>query len=89
MSKGCPDPLLAKTMLRYPCEIKIRLGSNFPRFCCWPLDFSDMGLKIASMTGLEIRGCQEPAALLNSTVATSNFCREPKDVLVSIQNTLS
>ena len=37
--------------------------------------------------GLEIRGCQEPRAALNSHAAPSNFGREPKDVLVSIQNT--
>ena len=39
-------------------------------------------------SGLEIRGCQEPRAPLNSPAAPSNFCREPKDVLFSIQNSL-
>ena len=38
-------------------------------------------------SGFEIRGCQEPRAPLNSPAAPSNFCREPKDVLFSIQNT--
>ena len=38
--------------------------------------------------GLEIRGCQESRAPLNSPGAPSNFYREPKDVLVSIHNTL-
>ena len=36
----------------------------------------------------EISGCQEQSAPLNSPGAPSNFCREPKDVLVSTQNTL-
>ena len=36
------------------------------------------------ISGLEIR---EPKAPLNSPAATSYFCREPKDVLVSIHNT--
>ena len=38
--------------------------------------------------GLEIRGCREPRAFLNSPAAPSNFCREPKDVLVSIKQYL-
>ena len=38
-------------------------------------------------TGLEISGCQEPRAPLNSPVAPSNFCREPENVLFDIQNT--
>ena len=37
--------------------------------------------------GLEIRGCQEPRAPLNSPTAPSNICREPKNLLVSIHNT--
>ena len=37
--------------------------------------------------GLEIRGCREPSAPLNSPAAPSNLCREPKNVLVSIHNT--
>ena len=36
---------------------------------------------------LASHGCQEPRAPLNFSVAPSNFCREPKDVLVSIRNT--
>ena len=39
------------------------------------------------LIGLEIRGCKEPRAPLNSPVAPSNFCREPKDELVSLHNT--
>ena len=38
--------------------------------------------------GLETRGCREPRASLNSPAAPANFCREPKDVLVSIQTPL-
>ena len=38
-------------------------------------------------TGLEIRGCREPRADMNSSGAPSNFCRESKDVLVSIHKT--
>ena len=37
--------------------------------------------------GLEIRGCRDPRAPLHSLAAPSNFCREPKDVLISIHNT--
>ena len=33
-----------------------------------------------------IRGCREPRAPLNSPAAPSNFCREPKNVMVSIHN---
>ena len=39
------------------------------------------------MAGLEIRGCREPRAPLNSPAAPSNFCREPKHVLVFIHST--
>ena len=39
------------------------------------------------MSGLEIRGCREPRAPLNSPAAPSYFCREPKNVLVYIDNT--
>ena len=38
-------------------------------------------------SGLDIRGCQDPRAPLNSPAAPSNFCREPKGVLYSKQNT--
>ena len=41
-----------------------------------------------TLTGLEIRGCLEPRAPLNSLAAPSNLFREPKDVLVSIHPTL-
>ena len=34
-------------------------------------------------SGLATRGCQEPRAPLNAPAAPSNFCREPKDLLVS------
>ena len=44
-------------------------------------------MKVVSSAGLEMRGCREPRAPLNSPAAPSNFCREPKDVLVSIHNT--
>ena len=37
--------------------------------------------------GLEIRGCWEPRAPLNTPAAPSNFCREPNDVLFAIHNT--
>ena len=40
------------------------------------------------LAGLKIRGCLEPRASLNSPVAPSNFWREPKNVLVSIHNTV-
>ena len=43
--------------------------------------------KFLWFSGLEIRGCPEPMAPLSSPAAPSNFCREPKDVLVSIHNT--
>ena len=36
--------------------------------------------------GLENRGCRELRAPLNSPAALSNFCRESKDVLVSVRN---
>ena len=41
-------------------------------------------LVLHTETGLEIRGCREPRAPLNSPAAPSNFCWEPKNVLVSI-----
>ena len=36
------------------------------------------------LTGLGIKGCWEP----NCPAAPSNFARKPKDVLVSVVNTL-
>ena len=39
-----------------------------------------------TLTGLEISGCWES---LISSAAPSNFCREPKNVLVSIHNMVS
>ena len=47
-----------------------------------------MGCRIGTGTGLEIKGCREPRAPFNSPAAPSNFWEEPKDVLVSIHNTL-
>ena len=52
------------------------------------------GLKLYSLiihvcTGLEISWSWEPMASLNSPAAPSNFCREPKDVPVSIHNTFN
>ena len=40
-------------------------------------------LQSGQLTGLEIRMCQESRAPLNPPGAPSNFCREPKYVLVS------
>ena len=37
-------------------------------------------------SGLKISWNREPRAPLNSRAAHSDFCREPKDVLVSIHN---
>ena len=44
-------------------------------------------IEVLDRPGLEIKGCQVPRAPLNSPSTPSNFCREPKDVLFSIQNT--
>ena len=44
-------------------------------------------LQIPLIPGLEIKGCREPRAPLKSPAAPTNFCREPKNVLVSIHNT--
>ena len=40
-------------------------------------------------SGLKIKGCWEPRAPFNSPVVPLIFCREPKDVLVSLHNTFS
>ena len=59
--------------------IEMRLYNN---------DFKSVFLSYKlTCTGLVIRGCQEPRAPLNSPAAPSNFCREPKVVLVSVHNT--
>ena len=39
------------------------------------------------ITGLEIKGCLEPRTPFISSAVLSIFCREPKDVLVSLHNT--
>ena len=49
--------------------------------------YSFFSRNLRCFLGLEIRGCREPRAPLNSPVAPSNFCREPKDVLVSMYTT--
>ena len=43
------------------------------------------GMNLKWSTGLEIRGCREPRAPLNVPVAPSNFCGEPKYILLDIQ----
>ena len=42
---------------------------------------------VNNISGLEIKGCQEPRAPLNAPASPSNFCREPKYVLYDIQKT--
>ena len=46
-----------------------------------------ININIRYIAGLEIKGCREPRAPSNSPAAASNFCREPKYVLVSIYTT--
>ena len=63
--------------------IIVNLSNSTPWNACILLYY----LFILFRAGLEIRGCLELRAPLNSPAAPSNFCREPKDVLFSIQNT--
>ena len=53
-----------------------------------PLPFIHIGgAKVALNSGLKILGCREPRTPLNSPATPSNFCREPKDVVVFIYTT--
>ena len=51
---------------------------------CWPWAYNAQGVCFRA-SGLEIMGCREPMASLNAPVAPSNFCREPKYILLDIQ----
>ena len=48
---------------------------------------TDKVRNLTTLSGVEIRGCHKPRVPLNSPASLSNFCREPKEVLGSIQNT--
>ena len=52
-----------------------------------PSTASSITQPLIAMSGLEIRGYREPRVPLNALAAPSNICREPKYVLLDIQNT--
>ena len=51
------------------------------------LFISQKVIKAMKKAGFKIRGSWELRAPLNSPTGPSNFCREPKNVLVSVHNT--
>ena len=63
------------------------LGHSGPTIQLIVIEFIPMEFykRTDRVTGLEIRGCREPRAPLNSLGVPSNYCREPKVALISIR----